>query len=71
MSEFKILRCKLGYSQLELSVAAGVSPVMIVAIERYNYIPGPDVRAKLALVLGMAEGAIWPKQQEVTSDRHE
>lgn len=53
-------RKRLDYSQMELSIAAGISPAMIVAIERYGYLPGPEVRAKLAKTLNIEEATLWP-----------
>jgi transcriptional regulator with XRE-family HTH domain len=55
------LRKKLQISQLELSVVAQVSPAMISAVEKYNYIPGVKVRTKLAGALGVKESMIWPE----------
>jgi len=57
-------RHKLSYSQQELAAVAGVSPAMIVTIERYGYLPGPDVRAKLTLALGISEATLWPSLAE-------
>lgn len=45
---FRGLRKNLQFSQLELSIIAQVSPVMVSAVEKYNYIPSARVRAKLA-----------------------
>ena len=60
VNQLRKWRLKLSYSQLKLSVAAGVSPAMLVAIERYGYLPGPDVRVKLANALGISEAMLWP-----------
>jgi len=67
-NQLRQLRLRLSYSQLELSVAAEVSPAMVVAIERYGYTPGPDVRAKIAKALGVSESTLWPGL-EVTDDK--
>ena len=61
MNRLKEIRSKLRISQLELTVKAHVSPTMIVAIEKYGYIPGSDVREKLAMVLGVPEEQIFPR----------
>ena len=60
MNKLRNRRIALGYSQLKLSVVAGISPAMIVAIEKYGYMPGPSVRAKLIKVLGVSEAILWP-----------
>ena len=59
--QFRTLRNARGYSQLKLSVIAGISPAMIVAIEKYGYVPGPWVRSKLTAALGVSEASLWPK----------
>ena len=58
-------RIKLGFRQQELAVQAGISPALIVAIERYGHLPGTDVRAKLAKALGVRESLLWPENTEV------
>jgi len=68
MNQLQNRRFALGYSQLKLSVIAGVSPAMIVAIEKYGYMPGPWVRSKLVKVLGVSEAILWPKTKEVIKD---
>ncbi len=60
MNQLRNRRVALGYSQLKLSVDAGVSHVTIVAVEKYGYVPGPRVRSKLTKVLGLAEVTLWP-----------
>jgi transcriptional regulator with XRE-family HTH domain len=55
------LRKKLQFSQLGLAVSAQVSPAMVSAVEKYNYIPGAKVRTKLAGALGVKESMIWPE----------
>ena len=44
-NQIKMQRVKMGYSQLKLAIVAKVSPATIVAIEKYNYVPGPWVRS--------------------------
>ena len=60
VNQLRKWRLSLGYSQLELSVVAEISPVMIVSIERYGYLPGPDVRARIAAALNVSETTLWP-----------
>lgn len=54
------LRKALGFTQQELTIAAGISIATITAIEKYCYIPGPKVRGKLAQALGVPEEQIFP-----------
>lgn len=54
------LRLGRGMVLQELAVKAGTSPSMLVAIEKYGHLPGPDLRERIAAALGVAEGAIWP-----------
>jgi len=56
-------RHKLSFTQQELTQAAGVSIATVVLIEKYNHLPGEDVRARIAAALGVSEGAIWPTQE--------
>lgn len=65
LNQLKSSRIARGYSQLKLSVAAGISPAMIVAIEKYGYIPGPWVKVKLVKALGVSEATLWPSQDKV------
>jgi DNA-binding XRE family transcriptional regulator len=58
-NQIKMQRVKMGYSQLKLAIVAKVSPATIVAIEKYNYVPGPWVRSKLAKALIMPETRLW------------
>jgi len=60
VNQLKKWRAQLAYSQQELSIQAKVSPAMLVAVERYNYLPGPEVRTKVANALGISEATIWP-----------
>ena len=60
-NEFRHKRLAVGYYQLKLSVLAGISPATIVAIEKYDYMPGPWVRSKLAKALAVPETILWPR----------
>ncbi|MFC1980262.1 helix-turn-helix transcriptional regulator [Chloroflexota bacterium] len=53
-------RHKLGFTQQELTQAAGVSIATTVLIERYGHLPSEDVRQRLSRALGVSEGVIWP-----------
>jgi len=53
-------RQKLGLRQLELSSKTGVSTSIIVATERYSYIPSKNVRQRLSEGMGVPEETLWP-----------
>ena len=53
-------RQKLGLRQLELSSKTGVSTSIIVATERYSYIPSKNVRHRLSEGMGVPEETLWP-----------
>jgi len=54
------LRRSQGVAQYGLAVRADVSPTVIGAIERHDYVPGAQVRARIAQALRVAERDIWP-----------
>ena len=59
-NNLKTLRKEKRMVQQELMVKAGISPAMIVAIERYNYLPVHKSREKIAEALGVDENELWP-----------
>ena len=59
-NKMRAWRQKLGFTQQELTQAAGVSIATIVLIERYGHLPGEDVRGRIATALGVSESVIWP-----------
>ena len=60
----KALRHKLGITQQELQITAGVLIATIVLIERYSYYPGEEVRARIATALDIPETKIWTGLEE-------
>jgi DNA-binding XRE family transcriptional regulator len=44
-----------------LAARAGVSPSTLSAIERWDYLPSPPVRQRIADALGVNVLAIWPE----------
>lgn len=48
-----------------LCTVSGVSRTIIGMVERANYYPGYDVRARLARALGVDQLAIWPAGEQV------
>jgi transcriptional regulator with XRE-family HTH domain len=53
-------RLRRQLAQAALAVVAGVSPSLVVAVERYGHQPRPETRARLARALGVSEGTLWP-----------
>ena len=64
-NQLRLWRLKLGFRQQELAALAGVSPALIVAVERYQHLPGEDVRARIAKALGVSQTTIWPEVIDV------
>jgi DNA-binding XRE family transcriptional regulator len=56
------LRRSRGVAQYGLAVRADVSPTVIGAVERYDYVPGAQVRARIVQALGVAVRDIWPDE---------
>ena len=53
-------RKRLDIRQLELVSMTGISTSTLNATERYGYLPGEDVRQRLARALGISEDKLWP-----------
>ena len=55
-----------------LAARTGVSATTLSAIERWDYMPGPDVRHRIAVALGVSVADVWPgpmddaRQREAT-----
>lgn len=49
-----------GMALLELSTRSGISTPTLVAIERYQHYPTPEIRRRLVVTLGTSEEVIWP-----------
>ncbi len=45
-----------------LAARAGVSATTLSAIERWNYLPGPQVRRRIAAALEVTVAEIWPER---------
>lgn len=67
-NKLRTWRKKLGFTQQELTQAAGCSISTLVLIERYGHLPGEDARARIAAALGVSEDAIWPDAARVNGD---
>jgi DNA-binding XRE family transcriptional regulator len=46
-----------------LSALSGVSPTVICTIEKWDYRPRVEVRRRIAEVLGVNIGDIWPAEE--------
>jgi DNA-binding XRE family transcriptional regulator len=47
-----------------LAARARTSPTLISAIERWGYVPGVDVRTRIAAALGVVVNDVWPDAAE-------
>lgn len=65
MNQFKIYREKAGLAQMAVAVKSKTSIATISAIEKHGYIPGPDLRARIAKVLRVSANKLWPELSEV------
>jgi len=50
----------MGLTQRELAVMAGCSLSTIATTERGRFLPGPELRARIAGVLGSGEEVLFP-----------
>jgi ribosome-binding protein aMBF1 (putative translation factor) len=63
-NQLRQIRVSQGLAAYGLAVRAKVSPTIIGAIERWDYMPGAPVRQRLADALGVDEIQIWPRSHE-------
>jgi ribosome-binding protein aMBF1 (putative translation factor) len=61
MNNLKKCRERQHLSQVGLAVKARVAVGMVSAIERWNYVPGPTVRNRIAETLGVSLMELWPR----------
>ena len=59
-NHLRALRRAHGLALWGLAVRCGVAPSTLSGVERWNYVPGPAVRGRIAEALGVAEHDIWP-----------
>ncbi len=64
----KEMRLARGETMQGLSRRAGCSPASLVAIERYNHIPGRELRRRLAAALEIEETELWGVQYRSAGD---
>ena len=55
------LRREHGLALWGLAARTGVSASTLSAIERWDYIPTPPIRERIAEALGVDASAIWPE----------
>ena len=60
MNNLRALRQQSGLPLLGLAAKSKVSTATLSMIERFDYTPGPELRQRIAAVLGQTEDAIWP-----------
>ena len=61
MNNLKTIRAEQGLALWGVAARARVSATTLSAVERWDYLPGPDVRRRVAAALGVDETTIWPE----------
>ncbi len=64
MNRVRETRLRMGLAQQALAVRARISPGVLTMIERYSYTPGPDMRRRIAEVLGVTDAELFPSGQK-------
>lgn len=59
-NNLRTIRRAKGLALWGLAARAGVSATTLSAIERWGYLPGPDVRRRIAGAMGVSAPDIWP-----------
>jgi transcriptional regulator with XRE-family HTH domain len=59
-NRLRALRHERGLPLLGLAAKARASTATISAIERFDHLPGPELRERLAQALGVSTLLIWP-----------
>ena len=60
-NRLRVLRQEHELALWGLAARAGVSASTLSAIERWDYLPTPPVRQRIAEALGVEPSAIWPE----------
>ncbi len=60
-NRLQALRSGQGLALWGLAARAGVSASTLSAIERWDYLPTPPVRRRIAEALGVEASSIWPE----------
>ena len=64
MNKVREVRHKRQMALQELAVKAKVAPGTLTMIERYGYCPGPNMRQRIAEVLGVTKEELFPTGQK-------
>lgn len=59
-SAFRTAREQRGLTQQAVAIRARCSTSLLVAMERYGYVPGERVRQRLAAAMDAPEAELWP-----------
>lgn len=70
-NNLRMLRRRLGFSQVQLAEAAHCSRATIILVERLNHYPRVEVRRRLATALGISEIALWPTLEVVSNGKQD
>lgn len=62
-NRLRSLRKQMGQTVWGIATRAGVSPTTVTAIEKYDYMPGEEIRHKIAAGLDLPIEAIWPRAE--------
>jgi len=68
-NNLRMLRRRLGFSQVGLAEEAHCSRATIILVERLNHYPTSGVRSRLATALGVTVAVIWPSVEVVSDDK--
>ncbi len=68
-NNLRSIRRTKGLALWGLAARAGVSATTLSAVERWGYLPGPDVRRRVAEALGVEAPEIWPQTARDEVDR--
>jgi lambda repressor-like predicted transcriptional regulator len=61
MNNLKAIRAARDLALWGLAARARVSATTLSAVERWDYLPGPGVRQRVAVALGVPATDIWPE----------
>ncbi len=68
INRLREMRLQQKLAQQAVAVRAGTNDATIVAIERYGYLPGADLRKRIAQAVGVEESDIWPELEAETAE---
>jgi transcriptional regulator with XRE-family HTH domain len=59
-NRLRALRLERGMTQQELALRARTTPALLTWVERYGYLPGPELQERIARALDVTPEDIWP-----------